>query len=84
MLSGYFKPENMSKITIAPYGLRKKLEYLVERETEHAKHGKPAKIIAKMNSLVDKKLMIALYKASQAGVKVELIVRGSLFFKTWS
>jgi polyphosphate kinase len=76
MLSGYFKPENMSKITIAPYGLRKKLEYLVERETEHAKNGKNAKIIAKMNSLVDKKLMIALYKASQAGVKVELIVRG--------
>ena len=76
MLSGYFRPENMSKITIAPYGLRKKLEYLVERETEHAKHGKPAKIIAKMNSLIDKKLMIALYKASQAGVKVELIVRG--------
>lgn len=76
MLSGYFKPENMSKITIAPYGLRKKLEYLVERETEHAKNGKKAKIIAKMNSLVDKKLMIALYKASEAGVKVELIVRG--------
>jgi polyphosphate kinase len=76
MLSGYFKPENMSKITIAPYGLRKKLEYLVERETEHAKSGKKAKIIAKMNSLVDKKLMIALYKASQAGVKVDLIVRG--------
>ena len=76
MLSGYFKPENMSKITIAPYGLRKKLEYLIERETEYAKRGKPAKIIAKMNSLVDKKLMIALYKASQAGVKVELIVRG--------
>jgi polyphosphate kinase len=76
MLSGYFKPENMSKITIAPYGLRKKLEYLVERETENAKKGKPAKIIAKMNSLIDKRLMIALYKASQAGVKVELIIRG--------
>jgi len=76
MLSGYFRPENMSKITIAPYGLRTKLEHLVARETEHAKHGKPAKIIAKMNSLVDKKLMIALYKASQEGVKVELIVRG--------
>ena len=52
------------------------MEFLVERETEYAKHGKPAKIVAKMNSLVDKKLMIALYKASQAGVKVELIVRG--------
>jgi polyphosphate kinase len=76
MLSGYFKPENMRKITIAPYELRKKLENLVERETEHAKHGKPSTIIAKMNSLVDKKLIIALYKASQAGVKVELIVRG--------
>ncbi|WP_459478219.1 RNA degradosome polyphosphate kinase [Clostridium saccharoperbutylacetonicum] len=76
MLSGYFKPENMSKITIAPYRLRKKLEHLIERETEYAKSGKKAKIIAKMNSLVDKKLMIALYKASQAGVKVQLIVRG--------
>jgi polyphosphate kinase len=43
MLLGYFKSENMSKITIAPYGLRKKLEYLVERETEHAKNGKKAK-----------------------------------------
>ena len=76
MLSGYFKPDNMSKITIAPYRLRKKLEDLIERETEYAKKGKPAKIIAKMNSLVDKKLMIVLYKASQAGVKIELIVRG--------
>ncbi|MFT8350291.1 RNA degradosome polyphosphate kinase [Clostridium saccharoperbutylacetonicum] len=76
MLSGYFKPENMNKITIAPYRLRKKLEHLIERETEYAKSGKKAKIIAKMNSLVDKKLMIALYKASQAGVKVQLIVRG--------
>lgn len=76
MLSGYFKPQNMSKITIAPYELRKKLEYLVEREAENAKNGKKAKIIAKMNSLVDKKLMIALYKASQAGVNIELIVRG--------
>lgn len=76
MLSGYFKPDNMSKITIAPYRLRKKLEHLIERETEYANKGKPAKIIAKMNSLVDKKLMILLYKASQAGVKIELIVRG--------
>ena len=76
MLSGYFKPEHMSKITIAPYELRKKLEYLIEIEIDHAKHGKKAQIIAKMNSLVDKKLMIALYKASQAGVKIELIVRG--------
>lgn len=76
MLSGYFKPDNMSKITIAPYCLRKKLEHLIERETEHAKNGKKAKIIAKMNSLVDKKLMIALYRASQAGVKIQLIVRG--------
>lgn len=76
MLSGYFKPDNMSKITIAPYRLRKKLEHLVERETEYAKSGKKAKIIAKMNSLVDKKLMISLYRASQAGVEIDLIVRG--------
>lgn len=46
-----------------------KIKFLVERETEHAKHGKPAKIVAKMNSLVDKKLMIALYKASKQELK---------------
>lgn len=76
MLSGYFKPEQMSKITIAPMQLRNKLEFLVRREAENARMGKTAKIIAKMNSLVDEKLIIELYKASQAGVKIELIVRG--------
>lgn len=76
MLSGYFRPQQMNKITIAPLQLRNKLEFLVRREADNARQGKPAKIIAKMNSLVDEKLMVELYKASQAGVKIELIVRG--------
>ena len=76
MLSGYFKPEKMSKITIAPMNLRNKLEFLIDRETENAKRGKPARIIAKMNSLVDKKLITSLYRASKEGVKIDLIIRG--------
>ncbi|PRR82615.1 polyphosphate kinase 1 [Clostridium vincentii] len=76
MLSGYFKPEKMSKITIAPMNLRNKLEFLIDRETENAKRGKQARIIAKMNSLVDRKLITSLYMASKEGVKIDLIVRG--------
>lgn len=76
MLSGYFKPLKMSKITIAPMNLRNKLEFLIDREAENAKRGKPARIIAKMNSLVDKKLINSLYRASMEGVKIDLIIRG--------
>lgn len=76
MLSGYFKPTNLSKITIAPTGLRKKLISLIRREIRNVNNGSEGRIIAKMNSLVDKELIIELYKASQAGVKIDLIVRG--------
>jgi len=76
MLSGYFKPEKMNKITIAPMNLRNKLESLIDREIQNAKRGKPARIIVKVNSLVDKKLIISLYKASNEGVKIDLIIRG--------
>ena len=76
MLSGYASPDNMEKITIAPYGFRDKFEKMIRRETENAKKGKKAKIIAKMNSLLDKSITTELYAASQAGVEIELIVRG--------
>lgn len=76
MLSGYASAHEMKKITIAPHKLRLKFEQLINREIEHAKRGREAKIIAKMNGLYDKQMILKLYEASQAGVKIELIVRG--------
>lgn len=76
MLSGYALPNDMKKLTIAPYKFRHKFEDMIRREAEYAKKGKKAKIIAKMNSLLDKSITTELYAASQAGVEIELIVRG--------
>lgn len=76
MLSGYSQIRDLNKINIAPTNLRKKFLYLINRETENSRNGKKAKIIAKMNSLVDVEIIDALYKASNAGVTIELIVRG--------
>ncbi len=76
MLSGYASAHEMKKITIAPHKLRLKFEQLINREIEHAKKGREANIIAKMNGLYDKQTILKLYEASQAGVKIELIVRG--------
>ena len=76
MLSGYASAHEMKKITIAPHKLRLKFEQLINREIEHAKKGREANIIAKMNGLYDKQMILKLYEASQAGVKIELIVRG--------
>ena len=76
MLSGYSEAPALNKLDCAPIGLRAKFLELIENEAENAKQGKPAIIIAKMNSLVDSDLIKALYKASMAGVKIELIVRG--------
>lgn len=75
-LSGYSEPPKLHKLTMAPTGLRKKCMQLIEREENNAILGKKAKIIAKMNSLCDPGIMKALYKASSAGVEIELIVRG--------
>lgn len=76
MLSGYSEPEVWNKLSLAPLWLRERFEFLIKRETSNAKAGKKAFIKAKMNSLCDKNTIMLLYEASQAGVKVELIVRG--------
>ncbi|HBC95592.1 MAG TPA: RNA degradosome polyphosphate kinase [Clostridium sp.] len=76
MLSGHSIPKELKKTCIAPLNLRERFLYLIEHERDNALNGKPAKIIAKMNSLVDRHVIEALYDASCAGVKIRLIVRG--------
>lgn len=76
MLSGYSEPATWNKLYLAPLWLRDKFIRLIDREIQNAKEGKPAYIIAKMNSLCDMEIIEKLYESSQAGVKTELIVRG--------
>ena len=76
MLSGYSEPLAWNKLSLAPIWLRNKFISLIERERDNARNGKPAKIIAKMNSLCDAGIIEALYEASGAGVEIDLIVRG--------
>ena len=76
MLSGYSEPASWNKLAVAPIWLKDTVLDLIKREAENARAGKQAHIIAKMNSLCDPKVMAALYEASAAGVKIELIVRG--------
>jgi len=74
-LTGYSKKVDYSKFLVAPLGLRKGLRDLIDREIAQAEAGKPAKIIFKMNALIDAEFIQHLYKASQAGVKIEIIAR---------
>ena len=76
LLTGICQFPGMSKLVVAPFDLHRKLLQLIAREAEHARRGLPARIIAKFNSLVEPELIQALYAASQAGVKIDLIVRG--------
>lgn len=76
MLSGYSEPLFWNKLALAPLWLKDKFLYLIGREKKYAKEGRPARIIAKMNSLCDRDIIAALYEASAAGVKIDLIVRG--------
>lgn len=76
MLSGYSEPSRWNKLALAPIWLRNRFIELIHRETAHAREGKEAHIIAKMNSLCDAGIILALYEASCAGVKIQLIVRG--------
>ena len=82
MLSGYSEPAAWNKLVVAPLWLRDTFIALINREIAHAKDGKEAAIIAKMNSLCDKEIIEKLYEASNAGVKIELIVRGICCLKT--
>ena len=76
MLSGYSEPTNLYKTTIAPLNLRARFLSLIGQEAAHARNGEQARIIAKVNSLVDQEIIEALYEASGAGVEIDLIVRG--------
>jgi polyphosphate kinase len=75
-LTGYSAQTEYRKLLVAPVNLRQKLESLIKREIEHAKKGNKAHLIFKLNSLVDPDIIQTLYKASQAGVKVDMFVRG--------
>jgi polyphosphate kinase len=75
-LTGYSAKKDYRKLLIAPVNLRSRMEELIEREITHAQHGGCGHLIFKMNALVDPRMIRKLYKASQAGVKIDLIVRG--------
>jgi polyphosphate kinase len=76
LLTGICQFQGMNKFVVAPFELQAKLLQLIGRETGHAKRGLPARILAKFNSLVEPEIIKALYTASQAGVKIDLIIRG--------
>ncbi|MEM8832841.1 MAG: polyphosphate kinase 1 [Cyanobacteria bacterium P01_G01_bin.19] len=75
-LTGYSQQKTFKKLLVAPVNMRDRLLELIRREIQQAQTGKPGKIIAKMNSLVDSQIIATLYEASQAGVQIDLIVRG--------
>lgn len=82
MLSGYSEPRSWNELILAPYWMKDRFMRLIERERKHAKEGREAGITAKMNSLCDPDIIAALYEASAAGVKIDLIVRGICCLKT--
>jgi polyphosphate kinase len=75
-ITGYARPRHLEKLAISPDGIRAKLMELIEAEIAHAEAGRPAAIWAKLNALVDAGMIEALYRASQAGVSISLVVRG--------
>ena len=75
-LTAYAENPSYEPLLVAPLDLADKVIALIDREAEHARQGKEARIIAKMNALLDKNIIQALYRASQAGVQIDLIVRG--------
>ena len=74
-LTGYSSKDDYRKLLVAPINLRARLEELIRREMKHAQKGEPARLIFKMNALVDKPMIQLLYRASMAGVKIDLLVR---------
>ena len=75
-LTGRSLHRDYRRMLVAPVNMRDRFLAMIERETEHRREGRPARIVAKMNSLQDQKIIRALYAASQAGVPIDLIVRG--------
>jgi polyphosphate kinase len=76
VLTGFAAPPEYRKLIVAPRHMRERFVAMIRREAEHARAGRPARILAKMNALVDPAIIRALYEASQAGVNIDLIVRG--------
>ncbi|MGH7123042.1 MAG: RNA degradosome polyphosphate kinase, partial [Stellaceae bacterium] len=75
-MTGYATPTHLEKVAFAPVDLRKRLLELIETEIDHARAGRPAQIWAKMNQIVDPAMIDALYRASCAGVEIDLVIRG--------
>jgi polyphosphate kinase len=80
-LTGFSIQKEFSRLLVAPLNLRKRMMALIKRETAHAREGRAAHIMAKINRLTDLNIIEALYEASQAGVKIDLIVRGSCMIR---
>lgn len=80
-LTGFSMQKEFSRLMVAPLNLRRRMTELIKRETEHALAGRPAYIAAKINRLTDLPIIEALYQASQAGVKIDLIVRGACMIR---
>jgi len=80
-LTGFSRPREYTHLMVAPINLRKRMLALIGREIEHAAAGRPARIAAKINRLTDLEIIDALYRASKAGVKIDLIVRGSCMLR---
>jgi polyphosphate kinase len=77
LLTGYSRQRKYRKILVAPVNMRDRITAFIEREAKHAQAGRPARLLFKMNALNDPQLIRALYTASRAGVKIDLIVRGT-------
>ena len=80
-LNGYSIQKEFSRLLVAPLNLRKRMMEMIKRETAHARAERPAHIMAKINRLTDLQIIEALYEASQAGVKIDLIVRGACMIR---
>lgn len=75
-LTGYSRQTDYRRLFVAPVTLRDRLNALIDREIEHHKAGRPARIVAKFNRLADKQMIMKLYEASQAGIQIDLVIRG--------